>query len=136
ALGSRCTGYRRFAEYRTIVAGSSCDGRISCPGRTGQDRMPQMSALLLAGVPVEEGVDLVVVHAGERAAGERREHVRVHAGARPGAALPPLRGVSGCSAAAGLVGTARLSAVRRLASAPPPRVVERHPDRDREAAAV
>src|SRR5690606_36012747 len=90
--------------------------------------------MLLAGVPVEEGVDLVVVDAGESAAGEWREHVRVHPRARPGATLPALRDVCGGSAAACLVGAGRLGSVRRLAPAPPARVVEGHPDRDREAA--
>ena len=82
----------------------------------------------------EHWIDLRVVDAREHPAGERREHVPVHARARPGLALPAFGGLGVGAAAAGLVGAVRDAALGGLAPAEPSRVVEGHAHRDREVA--
>src|SRR5690606_11410873 len=83
-----------------------------------------------------ELVHVALRDAGEAAAGERAEDVRVHARARPGLVAPSLEHILRRLPAAVLVGARRGLALLRLAAAPEAGVVERHADRDRELAAV
>src|SRR6185312_5356416 len=88
----------------------------------------------VGGVLVEELVDVGVIDAGKAAGRQGGQDMRVGPGGGPGLALPAF-GQRGRRAAAALaVGAGRLGSGGRLPAAEPARVLERHAERDGEAA--
>src|SRR6478609_9456788 len=111
---THATRSRESATMRAASSGVTLRGYAAARTCTGRDPPRRGIRRRRSGVAVEERVDLVVVHTGEGAAGERGEHLHVHAGARPCLARPPRRDVSGSAAAARLVGARRRRALLRL----------------------